>query len=72
MLLQANSNFVAEYDSVNSEEDEKEKMIDQVEKDMILESPEYISGKQDARYMKHCAFSIQPQNYPNAINYVSN
>lgn len=35
------------------------------------ESQEFISGKQGARYVKHCAFSIQPQNYPNAINYVS-
>lgn len=32
---------------------------------------EFIPGKQGARYVKHCAFSIQPQNYPNAINYVS-
>jgi len=35
------------------------------------ELQKFISGKQGARYVKHCAFSIQPQNYPNAINYVS-
>lgn len=32
---------------------------------------EFISGKRGARYKKYCAFSIQPQNYPNAIQYVS-
>lgn len=52
----------------------EEKTTDQIEQDVTLEreSSEFISGKQDARYVKHCAFSIQPQNYPNAINYVSN
>ena len=35
------------------------------------ELQKFISGKQGARYVNHCAFSIQPQNYPNAINYVS-
>ena len=32
---------------------------------------EFISGKRGARYKKYCGFSIQPQNYPNAIQYVS-
>ncbi|CAL7940587.1 unnamed protein product [Xylocopa violacea] len=30
---------------------------------------EFILGKHGARYKKYCAFSIQPQNYPNAIHY---
>lgn len=42
-----------------------------MEQDAIAESPSFLLGKQSARYVKHCAFSIQPQNYPNAINYVS-
>ncbi|XP_071639975.1 galactose mutarotase [Temnothorax longispinosus] len=70
---EANSDIVVKYDnSPNREEDnEKEKITDQIEKDVTSdrESPEFISGKQGARYVKHCAFSIQPQNYPNAINY---
>ncbi|XP_036149615.1 galactose mutarotase [Monomorium pharaonis] len=53
------------------EENEKEKVTDKTEQYTISEreSPEFILGKQGARYSKHCAFSIQPQNYPNAINY---
>lgn len=35
------------------------------------ESSCFIIGKKGARYVKHCAFSIQPQNYPDAINHVS-
>ncbi|EFN75285.1 Aldose 1-epimerase [Harpegnathos saltator] len=31
--------------------------------------PSFILGKKGARYVKHCAFSFQPQNYPNAINH---
>ncbi|XP_011685859.1 PREDICTED: aldose 1-epimerase-like isoform X2 [Wasmannia auropunctata] len=65
-----------EVDSDNSpnREDEYEKRKatgkgDQVEQDEESEREEFISGKQGARYVKHCAFSIQPQNYPNAINY---
>ncbi|KAK9306704.1 hypothetical protein QLX08_002625 [Tetragonisca angustula] len=30
---------------------------------------EFILGKHGAHYKKYCAFSIQPQNYPNAIHY---
>lgn len=32
---------------------------------------EFILGKHGTHYKKYCAFSIQPQNYPNAIHYVS-
>lgn len=31
----------------------------------------YIPGKSGARYERFCAFSMQPQNYPNAVNFVS-
>lgn len=31
----------------------------------------FISGKNGAHYTKYCAFTLQPQNYPNAINIVS-
>lgn len=31
---------------------------------------QFLTGKRGAHYKKNCAFSIQPQNYPNAINYV--
>ncbi|XP_047355938.1 galactose mutarotase-like isoform X3 [Vespa velutina] len=31
---------------------------------------QFLTGKKGAHYKKNCAFSIQPQNYPNAINYV--
>jgi len=60
--------------SPNREEEyEKVKAIDEMAQDVTSEreSQEFISGKQGAPYVKHCAFSIQPQNYPNAINYVS-
>ncbi|KAF7394913.1 galactose mutarotase-like [Vespula maculifrons] len=30
---------------------------------------QFLTGKRGAHYKKNCAFSIQPQNYPNAINY---
>ncbi|KAI4500241.1 hypothetical protein M0802_004658 [Mischocyttarus mexicanus] len=30
---------------------------------------DFLTGKNGAHYKKNCAFSIQPQNYPNAINY---
>jgi galactose mutarotase-like enzyme len=32
---------------------------------------EYLSGKNGAQYTQFGAFSIQPQNYPNAVNVVS-
>ncbi|XP_012284584.1 aldose 1-epimerase [Orussus abietinus] len=43
------------------------------EQDFRTETPpskplEFIPGKNGARYKKHCAFSIQPQSYPNAVN----
>ncbi|KYN27730.1 Aldose 1-epimerase [Trachymyrmex cornetzi] len=66
------SNPAGAYDSPNHEEEyEEEKATDETEQDVVPkgESQEFISGKQGARYVKHCAFSIQPQNYPNAINY---
>lgn len=47
-------------------------MTDRMEQgDAISDSPAFLLGKQGARYVKHCAFSIQPQIYPNAVNYVS-
>ncbi|XP_050454704.1 galactose mutarotase-like [Cataglyphis hispanica] len=55
----------------NEGEDEGETlMANRMEQDAISE-PTFLLGKKGARYEKHCAFSIQPQNYPNAINYVS-
>ncbi|XP_018344877.1 PREDICTED: aldose 1-epimerase-like [Trachymyrmex septentrionalis] len=66
------SNPASVYDSPNHEEVYKEEeTIDEMKQDVApkSESQEFISGKKGARYAKHCAFSIQPQNYPNAINY---
>ncbi|KAG5319359.1 GALM epimerase, partial [Pseudoatta argentina] len=66
------SNLADAYDSPNHEEEyEEKKAVDEIKQDVAPEgeSQEFISGKQGARYVKHCAFSIQPQNYPNAINY---
>ncbi|EFN72246.1 Aldose 1-epimerase [Camponotus floridanus] len=61
---------VKQSNNLNREEDkEKTLTIDQMEQDAIAESPSFLLGKQSARYVKHCAFSIQPQNYPNAVNY---
>ncbi|XP_026828451.1 aldose 1-epimerase [Ooceraea biroi] len=52
------------------EHEAKTLTIDQMEKDTTSEhkTPDFILGKQGACYIKYCAFSIQPQNYPNAIN----
>ncbi|KAM0729161.1 Galactose mutarotase [Formica fusca] len=65
-----NNIAVKQDDSPNREEDEGETLTtDRIEQDAISESSALLLGKQGARYVKHCAFSIQPQNYPNAINY---
>lgn len=54
----------------NGEEGEEE-MYDRGQwEDLAKPQPlEFLSGKKGARYKKHCAFGIQPQNYPNAPNY---
>jgi hypothetical protein len=52
--------------------EEKTLPINQIKKDIPENKTGGICGKQGARYTKYCAFSIQPQNYPNAINIVSN
>jgi len=60
---------------LNCKEKNEEKIltVNQTEEDVIPERKiGFILGKQGARYVKYCAFSIQPQNYPNAINIVSN
>ncbi|XP_066584366.1 galactose mutarotase-like [Prorops nasuta] len=53
---------------------EKNQKLDEspvIQKESLPDLPkcEFIPGKKGASYTKFCAFSIQPQNYPNAINY---
>lgn len=55
-------------------EDEEEEMKIEKQYKKIITVPkkiEFILGKNGAQYKKYSAFSIQPQNYPNAIHYVS-
>ncbi|PBC29682.1 galactose mutarotase [Apis cerana] len=53
-------------------EDEEEEMKIEKQYKKIITVPkkiEFILGKNGAQYKKYSAFSIQPQNYPNAIHY---
>ncbi|XP_043481592.1 galactose mutarotase-like [Leptopilina heterotoma] len=57
---------------IDSENDSVVEKIIQMEieddKMSLINNLEFIPGKNGARYKKFCAFSIQPQNYPNAVN----
>ncbi|XP_014474139.1 PREDICTED: uncharacterized protein LOC106744159, partial [Dinoponera quadriceps] len=58
-------------DDKEGEGDEGEALISEQTKSngpAESKSPSFIIGKKGVRYTKHCAFSIQPQNYPDAIN----
>lgn len=60
-----------EIDSQDEFEDEKISHIESEEdKISLIKNLEFIPGKSGARYKKFCAFTIQPQNYPNAVNIV--
>lgn len=61
------------YRSGDEDDDEEEMKVERRYKrtSKVPKKIEYISGKRGARYKKYCAFSIQPQNYPSAIHYVS-
>ena len=77
--------FSSGYDLLETENRDTEEGVESYnsggeEEEMEIEGPwekpttkpkrlEFISGKCGARYKKYCAFSIQPQNYPNAIQY---
>ncbi|KAH0952046.1 hypothetical protein HN011_007404 [Eciton burchellii] len=66
----ANSNNSNKNNNLNRKKKNEEKTlpINQIKKDIPENKTGGICGKQGARYTKYCAFSIQPQNYPNAIN----
>ncbi|XP_029157507.1 aldose 1-epimerase-like isoform X2 [Nylanderia fulva] len=71
-IVSETGNNVEQKDNSNHDEEQEGEtlMTDQMEQDAISEpSTKFLLGKQGARYVKHCAFSIQPQNYPNAINF---
>lgn len=55
------------------EDDEEEIKVEKQYKKIITmpKKIEFILGKHGAQYKKYSAFSIQPQNYPSAIHYVS-
>ncbi|XP_003399008.4 galactose mutarotase [Bombus terrestris] len=56
----------------NDHEDEEEEIKVEKHYKKVTTVPkkiEFILGKHGAHYKKYCAFSIQPQNYPNAIYY---
>ncbi|XP_012256706.2 galactose mutarotase [Athalia rosae] len=57
-----------EDESINSDEEPEEEGTEDTES--LPPSPlEFIPGKNGAKYRKHGAFCIQPQNYPNAVNH---
>nr|XP_031829024.1 aldose 1-epimerase-like [Nomia melanderi] len=58
---------------MNDTEDEEEIKIEKSWKGIITKPKklEFILGKQGAHYKKYCGFTIQPQNYPDAIHHVS-
>ncbi|XP_003700589.2 galactose mutarotase isoform X2 [Megachile rotundata] len=72
-LLKDSSEDVEEYnESYQSDEnDEEETKVERQYKKIIAvpKKLEFLLGKHGSRYKKFCAFSIQPQNYPNATHY---
>lgn len=58
---------------MNDMEDKEEIKIEKSWKEVINKPKklEFILGKQGAHYRKYCGFTIQPQNYPDAIHHVS-
>lgn len=60
------------YKTDDEDEEEAMKVVKRYKKIITVPKKlEFILGKHGAHYKKYCAFSIQPQNYPNAIHYVS-
>ncbi|XP_076635340.1 galactose mutarotase isoform X1 [Colletes latitarsis] len=72
-LLQTDNNVEENNESYSSDaEHSGEEMHIEKPWERIISEPkrlEFLLGKQGARYKKYCGFSIQPQNYPNAIHY---
>ncbi|XP_076648590.1 galactose mutarotase [Halictus rubicundus] len=61
-------NSIKSYTSNN--EDEEEEIEKSWQKVLTIPKKlEFILGKHGAHYKKYCGFTIQPQNYPNAIHY---
>ncbi|XP_043283954.1 galactose mutarotase-like [Venturia canescens] len=61
------SNFTSEasFGEIHFHED----FNSEVTRNKIANASGYIPGKKGAKYLKFGAFSIQPQNFPNAINF---
>ncbi|XP_029048888.1 galactose mutarotase-like [Osmia bicornis bicornis] len=68
LLEDSNENEYVE--SYKSDEDDEEESKRQYKKIIAIPKKlEFLLGKRGSRYKKFCAFSIQPQNYPNAIHH---
>ncbi|KAK2578681.1 hypothetical protein KPH14_012169 [Odynerus spinipes] len=60
-----------DYEHINDYLNGNNESAENVEEALLsnVKPPQFLRGKKGAHYKKNCAFSIQPQNYPNAINY---
>ncbi|XP_043512919.1 galactose mutarotase-like isoform X3 [Frieseomelitta varia] len=60
---------IGEVYKTDDKDEEEMKVVKRYKKITVPKKLEFILGKHGTHYKKYCAFSIQPQNYPNAIHY---